>query len=337
MIETLTNFSLKPYNTFGLEVFVHSFCIVKTKEDIQLLIVNGLLKEQQFLLLGGGSNILFTKNFEGLVIKNEIEGINIVQETDSEVWITAQSGTIWHDLVLFCVQNNYQGIENLALIPGTVGAAPIQNIGAYGVEVKDVLENIFVTDLTTGEEKTIPASDCAFGYRDSKFKQEWKNKYFINNITIKLRKKDFKFNTSYGNIQDYLGDKPISVESIANAVIAIRTSKLPNPKELGNAGSFFKNPEINQTEFKNLQTKYPEIPHYIINDHTVKIPAAWLIEQCGFKGKVIGNTGNHAKQSLVLVNYGEATGTEIWEHAQNVIQSVKDKFKIELSPEVNVL
>lgn len=337
MIETLSNFSLKTYNTFGLEVFAHSFCIVKTKEDIQLLIVNGLLKEQSFLLLGGGSNILFTKNFEGLVIKNEIEGINIVQETDSEVWITAESGTIWHDLVLFCVQNNFQGIENLALIPGTVGAAPMQNIGAYGVEVKDVLENIFVTDLTTGEEKTLPASDCAFGYRDSKFKQEWKNKYFINNITIKLRKKDFKFNTSYGNIQDYLGDKPISVESIANAVIAIRTSKLPNPKDLGNAGSFFKNPEINSLEFKSLQTEYPEIPYYIINDNTVKIPAAWLIEQCGFKGKVIGNTGNHAKQSLVLVNYGEATGTEIWEHAQNVIQSVKDKFKIELSPEVNVL
>lgn len=337
MMETLTNFSLKPYNTFGLEVFAHSFCIVKTKEDIQLLIVNGLLKEQPFLLLGGGSNILFTKNFEGLVIKNEITGISIVQETDNEVWITAQSGTIWHDLVLFCVQNNYQGIENLALIPGTVGAAPIQNIGAYGVEVKDVLENIFVTDLSTGEEKTISASDCAFGYRDSKFKQEWKNKYFISNITIKLKKKDFNFNTSYGNIQDYLGDKPVSVESIANAVIAIRTSKLPNPKELGNAGSFFKNPEINPSLFKSLQTKYPEIPYYIINDNSVKIPAAWLIEQCGFKGKVIGNTGNHAKQSLVVVNYGEATGTEIWEHAQNVIQSVKVKFNIVLSPEVNVL
>ena len=240
-------------------------------------------------------------------------------------------------MVLFCVQNNYQGIENLALIPGTVGAAPIQNIGAYGVEVKDVLENIFVTDLSTGEEKTISASDCAFGYRDSKFKQEWKNKYFISNITIKLKKKDFNFNTSYGNIQDYLGDKPVSVESIANAVIAIRTSKLPNPKELGNAGSFFKNPEINPLLFKSLQTKYPEIPYYIINDNSVKIPAAWLIEQCGFKGKVIGNTGNHAKQSLVVVNYGEATGTEIWEHAQNVIQSVKVKFNIVLSPEVNVL
>ena len=337
MIELQSNISLKSYNTFGLDVTASSFCVIRKKEDLAEIIEKKILKNQPFLILGGGSNILLTKDFDGLVVKNEIEGIDVVKETETDIWITAKSGTIWHELVMYCVRNNYQGIENLALIPGTVGAAPIQNIGAYGIEIKDILENVNVVDLATGEEQILRAGECSFGYRDSVFKHHLKNKYFIYSVSVKLKKSGFKFNISYGNIQEYLENVPISVERIADAVIAIRTSKLPDPKVLGNAGSFFKNPEILKKNFEQIQKLYPEIPFYIINDETIKIPAGWLIEQCGFKGKIVGNTGNHTKQSLVIVNYGNATGVEIWQHAQNVIQSVKEKFGIQLSPEVNIL
>ena len=335
----LDNTSLKEYNTFGIDVSAQKFCIVKSKEDVQQLIQKQFMSFRKHLFLGSGSNILLCNDVEGLVIKNEINGIEIVDEDENTVTIKSLSGTIWHDLVLFCVERNFGGIENLSLIPGTVGAAPMQNIGAYGVELKDTFVELEAINLKTAELEIFTKESCQFGYRESIFKKEAKGKYFIYSVTFKLSKQP-KANIAYGDIQKILEAKFITnpmIKDVSDAVIEIRQSKLPNPKMLGNAGSFFKNPEVGLEVAENIKKEFPEMPKYDLPNGTVKIPAAWLIEQCGWKGKQVGNTGNHAKQALVIVNYGNATGHEIWQHALAVQKSVKEKFGVLLEPEVNVI
>lgn len=331
--------SLQPYNTFGIPVDAAAFCIIRTKEDIISLIQNELKKYNSSLIIGGGSNILLCKNVEGLVIKNEIKGIEIIEEDEAHVWIKSYSGTVWHDLVMYCVARNYGGIENLSLIPGTVGAAPMQNIGAYGVELKNVFVSLEAINLQTGNTKIFTKEECKFGYRESVFKKEEKGNYFIYTVTLKLSKHP-TINISYGDIQKIIEERAIqhpTIKEVSEAVIQIRESKLPNPKILGNAGSFFKNPEIEKDIAEKILKKFPTMPHYSMENGMVKIAAGWLIEQCGWKGKQIGQTGNHAKQALVIVNYGNATGKEIWKHALAVQQSVSEKFGVEIKPEVNII
>jgi UDP-N-acetylmuramate dehydrogenase len=331
--------SLQPHNTFGVDACARYFCRLSTKDHLVNIIVEELRYHNKYLIIGGGSNILFCSDYDGLVIHNEIKGIDVVKEDEEFVWVKALSGTTWHNLVLYCVEKNWGGIENLSLIPGTAGAAPIQNIGAYGAELKDRFESLEAIDMNTGEERIFQNTDCRFGYRQSIFKNELKGKYFIYSITLKLSKHPI-INTQYGDIRNILMEKEITnptIRDVSDAVICIRSSKLPNPAEIGNAGSFFKNPEVTEDRAKSLYTVYPDMPVFAQPNGMVKIPAAWLIEQCGWKGKQIGHTGNHARQALVIVNYGNASGVEIWQHAQNVQRSVKEKFGIILEPEVNVV
>lgn len=331
------NYSLKSYNTFGLDVKATNLLKIQSVASLKEAIK---LPYQPIFILGGGSNMLLTKNIEGLVIKNEIKGITIVKETKKHVTICIGGGENWHQLVLWAIRNDYGGIENLSLIPGTVGAAPIQNIGAYGVELKDVFEKLEAINLKTKRKKTFDNKDCKFGYRDSVFKKDLKGKYLITKVFLKLTKINHQLNTNYGAITNTLAENGITqptIKNISDAVIAVRSSKLPDPAELGNSGSFFKNPEISQTHFNKLQKQFPNIVFYELPNDKVKVPAGWLIEQCGWKGKRIGNTGAHAKQALVLVNYGDATGVEVKELAYKIIDSVKEKFEIQLTPEVNII
>ncbi len=339
MYAITTNKPLLQYNTFGLDISSNYFTNIDKINDLQELIQNDISNFHSILILGSGSNILFTRNIDGLVIHNDLQGIHTIDEDENNIWLQIMSGTIWHEVVRYAVAHNYGGIENLALIPGTVGAAPIQNIGAYGCEIKEVLTAIHAIDMNTAEDTTFSNHQCRFGYRDSIFKREAKNKYFITSIVLKLDKNP-KIHSKYGDIQKVLAERKVqnpSIADVAEAVIYIRNSKLPNPKELGNAGSFFKNPVISSLWFKKLNDKYPDMPHYPTSDEKVKIPAAWLIEQCGWKGKIVGNTGNHIRQPLVIVNYGGATGKEILHHAYDVQKSVADTFGIELEMEVNIL
>jgi UDP-N-acetylmuramate dehydrogenase len=338
-MEIQENASLKAYNTFGIEVHTRYLIHISTVQDLQDYLAHPTLSQLPRLVLGGGSNVLFTKDWIGVTLLNQLSGIEIINENEDEVVLKAASGENWHSLVMYSVDKGFGGIENLSLIPGTVGAAPMQNIGAYGVEVKDVLQTVNFFNFETRTTHTITNAECEFGYRESIFKRELKNKVFILSITLKLSKKPV-FNTTYGAIQqtlDEMGVKELSVKSISNAVIAIRQSKLPNPAELGNAGSFFKNPEILNETYLGLKEKYPDMPGYKVGETLTKVPAGWLIEHLGWKGKVVGHTGNHKQQALVIVNYGGATGNEIYSHAQSVIQSVKDNFGIQLTAEVNLI
>lgn len=331
------NISLLPYNTFGIDVIAENLVIVKTFQDFQTLIQNPIINENK-LILGGGSNILLTKNVEGLVIINQLRGIDKIDENDDHVWLKVMAGEVWHDFVLYAIEHQYGGIENLALIPGCVGAAPMQNIGAYGAEVKDTIESVEFWHWEEQQFKVFDKETCEFGYRESIFKKNFKGKIFITSVVFKLNKKH-ELNTDYGAIQSQLKTMGISlpsIKSIANAVIEIRQSKLPNPKLIGNAGSFFKNPTVSQNQFKTLRTHYPEMPHFQISTNEFKIPAGWLIEQCGWKGKRVGNTGVHANQALVLVNYGGATGSEIFKLSEKIIDSVLKQFEIQLEREVNI-
>ncbi len=292
-----------------------------------------------YMVLGGGSNVLLTKDYPGIVILNRIKGIKLVEDAQEFVVVEAGSGEIWHHLVMYCVDHGFGGIENLSLIPGRVGAAPIQNIGAYGVELKDVFESLTAINTDTLERKTFQKKDCEFGYRDSVFKRNLKNRYIITSVRLKLKRSP-ETNISYGAIAAVLKEKNIidpGIKDVSEAVIDIRSSKLPDPAVLGNSGSFFKNPVIKREVYQKLHNRYPQLPCYNVDDNFVKVPAGWMIEQCGLKGKRFGETGCHKDQALVIVNYGNATGKEIHEHALRVIDLVNKKFGIQLEPEVNII
>lgn len=334
-----TEFSLQKLNTFGIDVKARFFTEFASIRELSHLLKDPSLKTTPKLILGGGSNLLFTKDFEGLVLQNKIKGIEILWEDAHEALVKAGAGEVWHELVLFCIEKNLGGLENLSLIPGTVGAAPIQNIGAYGVELKDVFESLEAIEIETGQLKSFSLTDCAFGYRDSIFKKHLKGKHIITSVTFRLTKNPI-CNTSYGAIQttmEQMGIKEITIKTISDTICHIRRSKLPDPAVIGNAGSFFKNPEISEHEFLKLKSTYPDIPSYKTVPGMVKVPAGWLNEQCGWKGKIIGQTGVHKNQALVLVNYGHAQGEEIKNLAADIQKSVKEKFGIDLEIEVNII
>ncbi|MCF6182188.1 UDP-N-acetylmuramate dehydrogenase [Lutibacter sp.] len=328
------NISLKNYNTFGIDVIADRFIEINSLADLKKITTS----EKDIFLLSGGSNMLLTKSIDKLVIHLNLKGI-IVNDTEKQsVFVTAEAGENWHEFVLWCISQNYGGLENLSLIPGNVGTAPIQNIGAYGVEIKDTFYQLEALEIVTGKIKIFTKEECDFGYRNSVFKNELKGKYIIINVTFKLTKNKHKTNISYGAIKTYLQNNPNpSIKDISDAVIAIRKSKLPDPKKIGNSGSFFKNPVIDKNLFKKLTKNHPNIPHYIVSENEIKVPAGWLIEQCGFKGKRFGDAGVHEKQALVLVNYGNATGKEIYQLAKKIQQTVKKEFNINLEIEVNII
>lgn len=333
------NISLKPYNTFGLEAKARFFTEINEIAELKNILQNTDYQNVEKLFLGGGSNILLTKDFEGLVIKINLKGIKSVFEDDSQIYLQAGAGENWHEFVMYCVENNLAGIENLSLIPGTVGAAPMQNIGAYGVEIKDVFVELEALNLESFEVEKFKLDDCKFGYRESVFKHENKGKYVITAVTFRLNKVP-TFKVSYGDIQktlEEMGVKTLTIKAVSEAVIKIRKSKLPDPAEIGNSGSFFKNPEIPKTQYDELKTKFDNIPSYPINESTVKVPAGWLIEQAGWKGFRDGQIGVHARQALVLVNYGGGNGNDIKALSAKVQASVLEKFGIKLHVEVNFI
>jgi len=332
------NKSLKSFNTFGVESQAQWFVQAHTAQDVLSCLES--LEDKPLMVLGGGSNLLLTKDVPGVVLKMSLKGIAVVEQTQSHVILEVQAGEIWHEVVTYCLEHNYGGIENLALIPGQMGTAPIQNIGAYGVELKDVFDSCMAMNRKTGAQQLFTLEDCKFGYRESVFKNELKNQFIILSVRLKLTKKEHKLKLDYGSIREVLAQKAIdnpSISQVAQAVIAIRQSKLPDPKELGNSGSFFKNPVVAEDLAQQLKIKYPEMPSYSAGDGLVKIPAGWLIERAGFKGYRQGDAGVHKNQALVLVNHGKATGAEIWDLAQQIQQKILQDFGIELSPEVNVI
>lgn len=333
-----SNISLKQYNTFGIDVIAKYFAAFSSTDELQYLLSDKSFQNEEKLVLGGGSNILFTKNVEALVLKNEIGGIALIEETENHYFVKAGAGVVWHELVMQCIQNGYAGIENLALIPGNVGASPMQNIGAYGVEIKDVFHSLEAIHISDNKKVVITKSDCEFGYRESVFKHAYKNQFIITSVTYQLNKKP-EFHTSYGAIKEELDRLQIydlSIDAIAQAVVNIRRSKLPDPKIIGNSGSFFKNPEIDSSFFNELKIKFPQIVGYSNDSALTKIAAGWLIENCGWKGYRAGDAGCHDKQALVLVNFGKATGNEIFDLSEKIIESVKNRFGIQLEREVNI-
>ncbi|MCF6294772.1 MAG: UDP-N-acetylmuramate dehydrogenase [Flavobacteriaceae bacterium] len=337
-MDILSNISLKQYNTFGIDVKAKHFVSVKNIEE--LISVLKLEDYPEKFILGGGSNMLHTKNVEALVIHLDIKNIEIISETENSVTIKATAGENWHDFVLWCLEHDFGGIENLSLIPGNVGAAPIQNIGAYGVELKDVFVACEALHIKSLSIKTFTKEDCNFDYRNSVFKQDLKGEYIIINITLKLTTKDHQLKTSYGAITEELNKMNIknpTIQDVSKAVIAIRESKLPNPKVIGNSGSFFKNPIVSKSHFDTLKINFPKIPSYSVSENKIKIPAGWLIEHLGFKGKRFGNYGVHENQALVLVNYDDAKGEDIFKLSQLIQSTVKRIFDINLEVEVNII
>jgi UDP-N-acetylmuramate dehydrogenase len=334
------NVDLFPYNTFGLHSTAKFFTTVDSTEESKSLFASDIFRKEKHFILGGGSNILFTKNFDGLVVKVEIMGKNVIEENDSTITLRVGSGENWHQFVMYCVDRNYGGVENLSLIPGTIGAAPMQNIGAYGVEIKKNILGVEAIEISTGDVRYFDNEGCRFGYRESIFKQELKDQFLISSVTLKLTKRDHQFNISYGAIDETLkkfGAQTLSVKAISDAVISIRSSKLPDPARIGNAGSFFKNPSIHADLVDFIRKDFPTLPTFPSTDGLIKVPAAWLIEQCGWKGKTFGSIGVHQHQALVLVNYGGGEGEKIWELAMKIKESVKEKFNVTLQPEVNVI
>ncbi|MEP7265726.1 MAG: UDP-N-acetylmuramate dehydrogenase [Bacteroidota bacterium] len=331
--------SLKPYNTFGIDVSANRFVEVTSAEELITLLKNEEHSTQPLLILGGGSNLLLTKDFNGLVIKNSINGIAVTTEDDDYVFVKAGAGEVWHHFVLFCIENNLAGVENLSLIPGNVGAGPMQNIGAYGVELKDVFQQLEALHIKDRTMKIFSKEECRFGYRESVFKNVVKGQYIITSVTFRLNKIPV-LNTSYGAIEQELqrmGVKEPTIKSVSDAVIHIRRSKLPDPAVLGNAGSFFKNPEIEMEHYEKVKLQHPGLVAYPAAEGRMKVAAGWLIEQCGWKGKRVGNTGSHKDQALVLVNYGGAKGNEIFDLALDIKRSVQERFGIDIEPEVNVI
>lgn len=332
------NISLKPFTTFGIDKKAKFFTTVETLDELKATLLAAKEKQLPVFILGGGSNILLTRDIDGLVIKLEIKGIHLVKEEGDQLWVEVGAGEMWHELVLHSIAQDWAGLENLSLIPGTVGASPMQNIGAYGVEIKDVFDRLQAMHRETLEMQSFDAEACQFGYRESVFKQTFKDQYVITSVTFRLSKTP-NFHLEYGAIREVLADNGIdqpSIRAISDAVIQIRQSKLPDPKEIGNAGSFFKNPTIPNAQFDALKASYPSIPGYP-SAEGVKVAAGWLIEQTGWKGKRIGEVGVHAKQALVLVNYGGGTGEEIKKLSEQIQASVYDKFGIQLQAEVNFI
>ncbi|MBC7935464.1 MAG: UDP-N-acetylmuramate dehydrogenase [Rhizobacter sp.] len=337
------NFSLKKYNTFGIDVSARYFSkfntVTELEECLRFNQPSTFNLQSQTLILGGGSNILFTKDVDGLVLKNELKGIELIKEDADHVYLKAAAGENWHSFVEYCIQKNLAGVENLSLIPGNVGASPMQNIGAYGVEIKDVFHSLEAFHIADKKIVEFGLADCEFGYRESVFKEKYKNQFIITSVTYKLNKQP-QFHVSYGAIQqelDTMGIKDLSIANIAAAVIRIRSSKLPDPAAIGNAGSFFKNPEIENERFFQLKNDFPSIVGHDLNNGKTKLAAGWLIEQCGWKGYRKGDAGCHAKQALVLVNYGQAKGNEIYDLSTDIIASVKEKFAVALQREVNII
>jgi UDP-N-acetylmuramate dehydrogenase len=335
------NASLKVLNTFGIDVNAKMLATFSYADELE-----SLLQEKQIaadpnkLILGGGSNVLFTKDYDGVVLKNNIKENEIVKEDQHHIWVRTGAGENWHQFVLYCIANNFAGVENLSLIPGCTGASPMQNIGAYGVEIKEVFHSLEAYHLQDKKTITFSNNDCQFGYRDSVFKHQYKDQFAITHVTFRLRK-DPIFNTKYGAVEQELekmGVKELTIKAVSDAVIRIRQSKLPDPNVIGNAGSFFKNPIIGKDQYESLKEQFTEIPGYENKEKaTVKIPAGWLIEQCGWKGYKNGDAGVHEKQALVLVNYGSASGAEIFNLSTQVKESVMEKFGIDLEREVNVI
>lgn len=337
-MQILHNISLKPYNTFGIDAIAKHFVSITNLKDLKAIL--SLEDYPNKLILGGGSNMLLTKNQDTLVTHINIKGISIIFQDDDFVEVKANAGENWHEFVLWCLKNDFGGIENLSLIPGNVGTAPIQNIGAYGIELKDVFMSCEAISLASKKIKSFNKDDCNFGYRNSIFKQEAKGKYIITSVTFKLTKHNHKLNINYGTIASELTEKGIknpTIQDISKAVITIRESKLPNPKEIGNSGSFFKNPIIPKTQYNSLLKNFNDAPSYPISEQEVKVPAGWLIEKAGFKGKRFGNYGVHKKQALVLVNYGNAKGEDILNLSKLIQKTVKKLFNISIEAEVNIL
>jgi UDP-N-acetylmuramate dehydrogenase len=337
-MQILQNISLKPFNTFGVDVHATRFAQFDSPEMLKQLLDDKIAGRSPLFVLGGGSNVLFTKDVNALVLKNEIKGIIAVHEDEHYIYVKAGAGENWHDFVQYCLLHQYAGVENLALIPGNVGASPMQNIGAYGVELRDVFYNLEAFSIKDKKVFTFSLNDCRFDYRESIFKKELKNQFIILSVTYRLRKKPV-FHTSYGAIQQELekmGVKELSIQAIAKAVINIRSSKLPDPAVVGNAGSFFKNPSVSNNKHEELQKKFPGIVSYKNEDESYKLAAGWLIEQCGWKGFRKGDAGCHPKQALVLVNYGNASGKQVYDLSTEILKTVKSKFGITLEREVNV-
>lgn len=336
-MEIKHNSSLKPYNTFGIEVSAKHFVEIHSVAELQELQLSDYFKLPK-LILGGGSNILFTKDFDGLAIKLSIKGIEKLQENNDHVMVKVGAGENWHQFVLTSIENKWAGIENMSLIPGTVGAAPMQNIGAYGVEIKEVFVELEAFNIQSGETKVFNKEACEFGYRWSVFKGELKDQYIITSVTFQLAKQP-TFKTEYGDIKNTLEEMNVtelSIKAISDAVVKIRQSKLPDPKQLGNAGSFFKNPEIPKNQFEKLKEKFPAVPGYPVSGDLVKVPAGWLIDQAGWKGRTIGAVGVHKNQALVLVNYGKGTGEQIYSLAMDIKRAVKNIYDVDINPEVNI-
>ena len=332
------NISLQPYNTFGIDVSADRLFTIETVDELREVLRDESLKHEAKLILGGGSNILFTQSVKGVVLLNRLKGIEIIKEDEADVYVQVGAGEVWHQFVMWAVDKGFGGIENLSLIPGSVGAGPMQNIGAYGVELKDSFYELEAMNLSTLEIQKFSAADCKFGYRESVFKNELKNQFFITSVSFRLTKHPL-LNTSYGAIATELAARGVvspSVKDVSNAVISIRQSKLPDPKILGNSGSFFKNPEIAKEHFEKLQQQHPNVVAYPTSSGNMKVAAGWMIEQCGWKGKVVGHTGSHKDQALVLVNYGGATGSEVYQLALDIKKSVFEKFGVEINPEVNI-
>jgi len=333
-----TNFSLKKHNTFGIEAKAKQFVAVHSKEELQSILENH--KTDKKFILGGGSNMLLTQDIDALVIHVDLKGKRIVKEDDDFVWVESQAGEVWHEFVLWTIDQNFGGLENMSLIPGNVGTTPVQNIGAYGTEIKDTFVSCEAMNMLTQKIKTFTKEECNFGYRESIFKQEAKDKFIITSVVFKLTKRNHKINTSYGDITKELENKNITIptlKDVSNAVIAIRQSKLPNPKELGNSGSFFKNPVISREQFLKVQEQFPDVKFFEVSPTEIKVPAGWLIEHTGLKGYRKGDAGVHKNQALVIVNYGNATGQEILELSRHVQKTVFDKYGIAIETEVNVI
>jgi UDP-N-acetylmuramate dehydrogenase len=332
------NFSLKKYNTFGIEAKAKQFVAIHSVEDLKTI-----LQEHQSepkFILGGGSNMLLTQDIQALVIHIDLKGKKVLKEDDDYVWVESQAGENWHEFVLWTIDQNFGGLENMSLIPGNVGTTPVQNIGAYGTEIKDTFVSCDAMNIATQEMKTFTKEDCHFGYRESVFKHEAKDQFIITSVIFKLTKRNHKINTSYGDITKELEKQNVStptLKDVSNAVIAIRQSKLPDPKELGNSGSFFKNPIIPKAQYEKAHALHPEMPHYVVSETEVKVPAGWLIERAGFKGKRFGDAGIHKNQALVLVNYGNATGQEILAVSRDIQATILKEFGITIEAEVNVI